>query len=115
MVNLGVLYFFFLMIRRPPRSTRTDTLFPYTTLFRSDRRTARALAPFNTSRSVEVSKRSMPRTTLISTVTLSSHVVVVDGSGNVPEMRPHAAYADTEPISWKVPPLSSEFDRKSVV
>src|SRR3546814_12379972 len=29
------LIFFFLMIRRPPRSTRTDTLFPYTTLFRS--------------------------------------------------------------------------------
>src|SRR3546814_13573745 len=29
--------FFFLMLRRPPRSTRTDTLFPYTTLFRSDR------------------------------------------------------------------------------
>src|SRR3546814_17365007 len=27
--------FFFLMIRRPPRSTRTDTLFHYTTLFRS--------------------------------------------------------------------------------
>src|SRR3546814_3277895 len=27
--------FFFLMIRQPPRSTRTDTLFPYTTLFRS--------------------------------------------------------------------------------
>src|SRR3546814_12928197 len=30
----------FLMIRRPPRSTRTDTLFPYTTLFRSSRRAA---------------------------------------------------------------------------
>src|SRR3546814_15057425 len=30
-----MLCFFFLMIRRPPRSTRTDTLFPYTTLFRS--------------------------------------------------------------------------------
>src|SRR3546814_6640728 len=30
------MFFFFLMIRRPPRSTRTDTLFPYTTLFRSD-------------------------------------------------------------------------------
>src|SRR3546814_5805988 len=27
--------FFFVMIRRPPRSTRTDTRFPYTTLFRS--------------------------------------------------------------------------------
>src|SRR3546814_3068118 len=34
--------FFFLMIRRPPRSTRTDTLFPYTPLFRS---TSRAAAP----------------------------------------------------------------------
>src|SRR3546814_10415512 len=28
-------FVFFLRIRRPPRSTRTDTLFPYTTLFRS--------------------------------------------------------------------------------
>src|SRR3546814_3876846 len=35
-------FIFFLMIRRPPRSTRTDTLFPYTTLFRS--RPARARA-----------------------------------------------------------------------
>src|SRR3546814_20187605 len=34
-INLLFVCFFFLMIRRPPRSTRTDTLFPYTTLFRS--------------------------------------------------------------------------------
>src|SRR3546814_3335775 len=33
------------MIRRPPRSTRTDTLFPYTTLFRSRPRRARARTP----------------------------------------------------------------------
>src|SRR3546814_7577121 len=32
---ISVLCIFFLMIRRPPRSTRTDTLFPYTTLFRA--------------------------------------------------------------------------------
>src|SRR3546814_8830041 len=32
-----ILIFFFLMLRRPPRSTRTDTLFPYTTLFRGAR------------------------------------------------------------------------------
>src|SRR3546814_19638412 len=32
---LVFVFFFFLMIRRPPRSTRPDTLFPYTTLFRS--------------------------------------------------------------------------------
>src|SRR3546814_10633552 len=33
------------MIRRPPRSTRTDTLFPYTTLFRSRRQGCSALVP----------------------------------------------------------------------
>src|SRR3546814_9711948 len=37
--------FFFLMIRRPPRSTRTDTLFPYTTLFRSRRDDRHATHP----------------------------------------------------------------------
>src|SRR3546814_15596780 len=37
-MSTHVISFFFLMIRRPPRSTRTDTLFPYTTLFRSQQR-----------------------------------------------------------------------------
>src|SRR3546814_15745557 len=37
-----IVYFFFLRIRRPPRSTRTDTLFPYTTLFRSSRQRRQA-------------------------------------------------------------------------
>src|SRR3546814_2654441 len=42
------------MIRRPPRSTRTDTLFPYTTLFRS--------TPYETvmTRDVEVGERVLP-------------------------------------------------------
>src|SRR3546814_16952905 len=40
--------FFFLMIRRPPRSTRTDILFPYTTLFRSARVSAFAEKPVST-------------------------------------------------------------------
>src|SRR3546814_3711414 len=35
------------MIRRPPRSTRTDTLFPYTTLFRSQRLSSLAAALLN--------------------------------------------------------------------
>src|SRR3546814_11566676 len=39
-----LLFVFFLMIRRPPRSTRTDTLFPYTTLFRSGDQRVLALA-----------------------------------------------------------------------
>src|SRR3546814_13843865 len=34
-VSLVILFCFFLLIRRPPRSTRTHTLFPSTTLFRS--------------------------------------------------------------------------------
>src|SRR3546814_12942518 len=34
-LSVSVVWFFFLMILRPPRSTLTDTLFPYTTLFRS--------------------------------------------------------------------------------
>src|SRR3546814_15508212 len=37
-------FLFFLMIRRPPRSTRTDTLFPDTTLFRSSRSKLRGMA-----------------------------------------------------------------------
>src|SRR3546814_5901282 len=42
------------MIRRPPRSTRTDTLFPYTTLFRSET----ALAPAKTLRMAAGVERS---------------------------------------------------------
>src|SRR5216110_3705423 len=47
MVIPVVVLFFFLMIRRPPRSTQAHTLFPYTTLFRSarHRRPARRRRP----------------------------------------------------------------------
>src|SRR3546814_610926 len=38
-----ILTVFFLMIRRPPRSTRPDTLFPYTTLFRSINRVSKTV------------------------------------------------------------------------
>src|SRR3546814_11268282 len=41
---------FVVMIRRPPRSTRTDTLFPYTTLFRSLPATSRLASPVLTER-----------------------------------------------------------------
>src|SRR3546814_13884190 len=50
-ICLWLLLFCFLMLRRPPRSTRTDTLFPYTTLFRSSRSSGRRLSPFRRSRS----------------------------------------------------------------
>src|SRR3546814_3254772 len=57
--------FFFLMIRRPPRSTRTDTLFPYTTLFRSagrnDRQAARGGARGRWSRLLHAVQRQSGR------------------------------------------------------
>src|SRR3546814_15252407 len=53
-VDFIVLFFFFLMIRRPPRSTRTDTLFPYTTLFRS------ALSHSSAANSERLSVTSIP-------------------------------------------------------
>src|SRR3546814_7769932 len=48
------------MIRRPPRSTRTDTLFPYTTLFRSDARAAAKgdIAPRHARRRVDAGPRA---------------------------------------------------------
>src|SRR3546814_191366 len=45
MFYVYVFIFFFLMIPRPPGSTRTDTLFPYTTLFRSTRNQPSIYAP----------------------------------------------------------------------
>src|SRR3546814_6785352 len=54
--------FFFLMIRRPPRSTRTDTLFPYTTLFRSPSTALQALRiNFRHSPEVETPIGAAPR------------------------------------------------------
>src|SRR3546814_19374155 len=46
---------FFLMMRRPPRSTRTDTLFPYTTLFRSGSTYGRVAAFCERSDGVDLS------------------------------------------------------------
>src|SRR3546814_10018372 len=49
------------MIRRPPRSTRTDTLFPYTTLFRSNEQEDSALYGITPSDCGETSRRSHPK------------------------------------------------------
>src|SRR3546814_11427817 len=52
--------FFFLMIRRPPRSTRTDTLFPYTTLFRSCRQFSEQLVQYPGARGRRRRRRDRP-------------------------------------------------------
>src|SRR3546814_5412531 len=62
--------FFFLMIRRPPRSTRTDTLFPYTTLFRSAlQRPCSRLAPL---------LRKVPAQAARGATSLANHFAPVD-------------------------------------
>src|SRR3546814_7809109 len=53
-----ILFFLFLMIRRPPRSTRTDTLFPYTTLFRSCPAKSPPASPASTATAFSPSPRS---------------------------------------------------------
>src|SRR3546814_5841784 len=53
--------FFFVMIRRPPRSTRTDTLFPYTTLFRSRRRADRGVHQQRPAMLRRIAPRPAPR------------------------------------------------------
>src|SRR3546814_17466622 len=70
------------MIRRPPRSTRTDTLFPYTTLFRSDelhddlsRRTLE-LAPGDTEGGMDLLRRYQKEMTL--------RIAAADLSGALP-------------------------------
>src|SRR3546814_6280541 len=54
---LWLIFFFFLMIRRPPRSTRTDTLFPYTTLFRSAARADECARPATAARTGRTESR----------------------------------------------------------
>src|SRR3546814_8123583 len=57
LIRLYLFMFFFLMIRRPPRSTRTDTLFPYTTLFRSRSTTAPSAGPLRVTAHVPTGVR----------------------------------------------------------
>src|SRR3546814_5541204 len=56
-----IFFCFFLMIRRPPRSTRTDTLFPYTTLFRSSCGPRRFRLPIVPECDHSRSRRDSPR------------------------------------------------------
>src|SRR3546814_3485580 len=70
------LFIFFLMIRRPPRSTRTDTLFPYTTLFRScTRRPHRALPARHSRTAACCDRRSEEHTSELQSLMRISYAV----------------------------------------
>src|SRR3546814_8400571 len=68
------------MIRRPPRSTRTDTLFPYTTLFRSD------------VCSSDLEWRTVGRTAVLIYVSLAEHQVEI--------VADRAIHSRVEPEEW---------------
>src|SRR3546814_6374917 len=67
------------MIRRPPRSTRTDTLFPYTTLFRSAKWVKGAIAS-SARFGIPVGERKMPDLGGLSTPTASATSLIPDRS-----------------------------------
>src|SRR3546814_6451675 len=74
--DLFCTFVFFLMIRRPPRSTRTDTLFPYTTLFRSKSRCPRGVqASVDRPRSASRRRRSEEHTSELQSLMRISYAV----------------------------------------
>src|SRR3546814_12793381 len=74
-----VYLFFLLMIRRPPRSTRTDTLFPYTTLFRSHqlyiREARRMIGEFVTTENELLKRSPVPEPVGMGSYNIDSHNV----------------------------------------
>src|SRR3546814_13128160 len=81
-----MLYLFFLMFRRPPKSTRTDTLLPYTTLFRSHTPTYWPGSSHDTSPSLLGSLRFKIRSESIRPVARSATVRVRHGLTNAPSV-----------------------------
>src|SRR3546814_19927251 len=72
-VHSVYLFVFFVMIRRPPRSTRTDTLFPYTTLFRSTTISAASGPGTRAKRGMREVKMTSNKETTASTVVVGSN------------------------------------------
>src|SRR3546814_14457013 len=84
------------MIRRPPRSTRTDTLFPYTTLFRSLE---------NPTKSSDTNKSGSPRPSIVtqnhSTDTSAFEPVVVERSSVLPFAKKGRPWNDLS-FGWRL-------------
>src|SRR3546814_7495648 len=99
------------MIRRPPRSTRTDTLFPYTTLFRSPLTSAEVLnrltdreeaARREAARSLPRDRRSEEHTSELQSLMRNSYAVFcLNKKTKTHELNPHpstSAHTHTRPL-----------------
>src|SRR3546814_18676937 len=109
--------FFFLMIRRPPRSTRTDTLFPYTTLFRSLCRRAYFSTVAAARRAQRASRRRSGRAEARAAAQ-PNHArafASLSAGGRRQRRRGDAAPCAARRIRCACPSLASGRDRKSVV
>src|SRR3546814_13922253 len=95
--------FFFLMIRLPPRSTRTDTLFPYTTLFRSLILFCNIVDPV----SGQFYNRD-PRSTAV----LACEHLKASGIGDISFWGPEAEFFVFDDVRYEVSP-NQTLDRKS--
>src|SRR3546814_9082479 len=89
------------MIRRPPRSTRTDTLFPYTTLFRSQLRFARIAPPAKADRSARVGLADAHRAEYMADLARSAAAGATEREGDIAGVghqaqRVHALAPDVE-------------------
>src|SRR3546814_4724399 len=87
------------MIRRPPRSTLTDTLFPYTTLFRSARDHFRPLVPRPWHAVVEEILRRMPRPLAPAQAHERRHVAPLVGRVVLPLALARFALAELAPVA----------------
>src|SRR3546814_18328585 len=85
-----MLFFFFLIIRRPPRSTRTDTLFPYTTLFRSDRLESDRTLLSSYSSESELQSTYSERLMLVEESVKSAQVGIDSQRGSLTSLLAHA-------------------------
>src|SRR3546814_5020082 len=84
------------MIRRPPRSTRTDTLFPYTTLFRSTISGHQHCAP-DAAGMGHITGEAGCAQELVETRLALCPCATLDAENLIAEMGFHAAYPDIEP------------------
>src|SRR3546814_14574791 len=90
------------MIRRPPRSTRTDTLFPYTTLFRScvAFNAQIALVGFVGGLGAQINPRLMMRSGL------STHSIAVGNRGDLEKLLAAMGITQLQPVIDRVFPFS---------
>src|SRR3546814_15447921 len=96
------------MIRRPPRSTRTDTLFPYTTLFRSTTVSARRTA-VTVAQALTNQKLVLEQITALNTTTAN----IIDSTGEMLKNQTARIHEQTASSTIHMEPMKRAFQNIS--